>query len=177
MRRGTRACAMPLEEAYVAHGLLPTGGRLRRRVHSVEEAMRHASTSRRALMLVGVSLILGCGGASASSPDGGGTPPPPPPPPPPANTVRVTNNTFTPGDLTVPAGTTVTWSWDTCSGGGDPYGGGETCVSHSVAMDDGSFSSSTQSAGSFTHQFATAGTYTYHCAVHGAAMSGKIIVQ
>lgn len=137
--------------------------------------MRHASACRRALMLVGISLALGCGGASASSPNGG-PPPPPPPPPPPANTVQVTNNTFTPGDLTVPAGTTVTWAWDTCSGG-DAYGNGQTCVAHSVVLDDGSVSSSTQSTGSFAHQFTAAGTYAYHCAVHGAAMSGKIVVQ
>jgi plastocyanin len=136
--------------------------------------MRHTSVGRRALMLIGLTVALGCGG-SATGTDGG-PPPPPPPPPPPANTVQVTNNTFTPGTLTVKAGDTVTWDWDTCSGG-DPYGGGETCVAHSVALDDGSVSSGTQSKGSFTHQFTTAGTYAYHCAVHGAAMSGKIVVQ
>jgi plastocyanin len=137
--------------------------------------MRHASIGRRALLLVGIALALGCGGASASGPDGG-TPPPPPPPPPPVNTVRVTNNSFTPGDLTVSAGTTVTWSWDTCSGG-DPYGNGEVCVAHSVVLDDGSATSGTQSTGSYTHQFSAAGTYPYHCAIHGAAMSGKVVVH
>lgn len=136
--------------------------------------MRHGSIGRRALLLVGISVALGCGGASASSPDGG--PPPPPPPPPPANTVRVTNNSFTPGDLTVSAGTTVTWNWDTCSGG-DPYGNGETCVAHNVVLDDGSATSGSQSTGSYTHQFSVAGTYPYHCAIHGAAMSGKVVVQ
>lgn len=125
-------------------------------------------------MLVGIALSLGCGGSSPTSTDGG--PPPPPPPPPPANTVSVTNNSFTPGDLTVPAGTTVTWSWNTCSGG-DGYGNGQTCVSHSVVLDDGSASSSVQSSGSYAHQFATAGTYSYHCSVHGAGMSGKVVVQ
>lgn len=135
--------------------------------------MRHTRPWRRALMLVGVSLALGCGGASASSPDGG---PPPPPPPPPANTVKVMNNSFTPGDLTVSAGTTVTWNWDTCSGG-DPYGNGGVCVAHSVVLDDGSATSGTQSTGSYTHQFSQAGTYPYHCAIHGAAMSGKVVVQ
>jgi len=135
--------------------------------------MRHASVGRRTLLLVGFTLALGCGGGSASGPDGG---PPPPPPPPPANTVRVTNNSFTPGALTVSAGSTVTWNWDTCSGG-DPYGNGEVCVAHSVVLDDGSANSGTQSTGSYTHQFSTAGTYAYHCAIHGAAMSGKVVVQ
>jgi len=132
--------------------------------------MRHASVGRRAVLLFAISLAIGCGGASASGPSTStGNPPP-------ANTVRVTNNAFTPGDLTVPAGTTVSWNWDTCSGS-DPYGTGQTCVSHSVVLDDGSVASATLSTGSFTHQFTTAGTYPYHCAIHGAAMSGRIIVQ
>jgi plastocyanin len=135
--------------------------------------MRHASVGRRAFMLVGSILAMGCGGGSATGTDGGN---PPPPPPPPANTVEVTNNAFTPGDLTVATGTTVTWSWNACSGG-DGYGNGQTCVTHSVVLDDGSGSSSSQSTGSFSHQFTAAGTYAYHCAIHGAAMSGKIVVK
>ena len=46
-----------------------------------------------------------------------------------------------------------------------------------VVLDDGTATSSTQSAGRFSHQFATAGTYTSHCAVHGSSMSGKVVVQ
>lgn len=134
--------------------------------------MRHASVGRRALMLIGMGAALGCGGGSATGTDGG----PPPPPPPAANSVTVTNNSFTPANLTVSPGTTVTWNWSTCSGG-DAYGDGQTCVAHSVVMDDGSASSGLQSAGSYAHQFATAGTYSYHCAVHGTAMSGKVVVQ
>lgn len=137
--------------------------------------MRHASIGRRALLLAGITVALGCGGSSPTD-TSGGPPPPPPPPPPAANSVTVTNNAFSPGDLTVSAGTTVTWNWDSCTGGG-PYGDGQTCVSHSVVLDDGSASSSTQSTGSYSHQFTTAGTYPYHCAVHGAAMSGKIVVK
>ena len=137
--------------------------------------MRHASIGRWAFMLIGIVVTLGCGGGSATGTDGG-SPPPPPPPPPPANTVAVTNNSFTPANITVSPGTTVTWNWNTCSGG-DGYGNGQTCVDHSVVLDDGSASSSVQSTGSITHQFAAAGTYSYHCAVHGTAMSGKIVVQ
>lgn len=139
--------------------------------------MRHASVGRRALMLVGIMVALGCGGGSATGTDGGGgNPPPPPPPPPPANTVTVTNNAFTPGNLTVKPGTNVTWSWNSCSGG-DGYGNGETCVTHSVVLDDGSVSSTAQSTGSFSHEFDVAGTYPYHCAIHGTAMSGTVVVQ
>jgi plastocyanin len=161
--------------SHVAFGTLAMVDRLTGAFTPGRENMRHASVGRRTLLLVGFTLALGCGGGSASGPDGG-PPPPPPPPPPPANTVRVTNNSFTPGALTVSAGSTVTWNWDTCSGG-DPYGNGEVCVAHSVVLDDGSANSGTQSTGSYTHQFSQAGTYPYHCAIHGAAMSGKVVVQ
>jgi len=140
--------------------------------------MRHASVGRRVLMLVGIVVALGCGGGSATGTDGGtgNPPPPPPPPPPPANTITVANNSFTPADLTVKAGTTVTWNWSTCSGG-DGYGNGETCVAHSVVLDDGSAQSTVQSTGSYSHQFAAAGTYAYHCSIHGASIAGKVVVQ
>jgi plastocyanin len=137
--------------------------------------MRHAIVGRRASMLLAVILAVGCGGASASGPSTT-TNNPPPPPPPAANTVRVTNNSFTPGTLTVATGTSVTWNWDTCSGG-DSYGTGQTCVTHSVTMDDNSLTSDSQSSGNFVHQFTAPGTYAYHCAIHGTSMSGKIVVQ
>jgi plastocyanin len=139
--------------------------------------MRHASVGRRALLFVGITVAPGCGGGSTTGTDGGGrNPPPPPPPPPPANTITVRNNAFMPANLTVKPGASVTWNWNTCSGG-DGYGNGETCVPHSVVLDDGSATSIVQSTGRYSHQFATAGAYTYHCSVHGAGMSGKIVVQ
>jgi plastocyanin len=83
------------------------------------------------------------------------------------------NNSFSPSNLGVKAGQTVTWQWGTCTG--DGY---STCVSHSVTFDDGSNQSSpTQSSGQYTRTFNTPGTYKYHCAVHGAGMSGQIVVQ
>jgi plastocyanin len=93
--------------------------------------------------------------------------------------VTVQNNSFAPSSLTVAAGTTVTWNWDTCSTASDPYTGStQTCVDHSVVWDTpGGIASPTQSQGSYQRSFATAGTYNYHCAVHGAAMSGKVVVQ
>jgi plastocyanin len=86
----------------------------------------------------------------------------------------VSNDVFTPNSLTVTAGTAVTWAWNSCNS--DVYGG-QTCVTHSVVFDDGAQGSGLKSSGTFVHTFATAGTYTYHCGVHGAAMTGKVIVQ
>lgn len=92
------------------------------------------------------------------------------------NTVNLADQSFNPGTVTVPAGTTVTWQWpNTCS---DGYGGYYTCPTHGVVFDDGSnIQSATQSSGTFTRTFSAAGTYKYHCAVHGTAMSGQVVVQ
>jgi plastocyanin len=138
--------------------------------------MQYASAGRRVLLTAGITIALGCGGGSASGPSDGGTPPPPPPPPPGQHSVSVTNNAFSPGDMTIAKGASVTWNWNSCSGG-DPYGDGQTCVAHNVVMDDGSATSGSQSTGSYVHQFNAAGTFAYHCAIHGAAMSGHVIVQ
>jgi plastocyanin len=129
---------------------------------------------------IALCTTLGCGGGGS----GGVTPTTPITPATPLtpaspNDVLVENNTFSPATLTVPAGTIVKWTWATCSGGTDPYGGGtgQTCVDHSVAWDADGTASPTQSQGSYQRTFATAGTYAYHCAIHGAAMSGKVVVQ
>ena len=48
--------------------------------------------------------------------------------------------------------------------------------SDSVTFDDGP-ESAIQTAGSFNRTFGGAGTFPYHCAVHGAAMSGTVVVK
>lgn len=88
----------------------------------------------------------------------------------PGTGVEVSNNEFTPAERTVPAGTTVVWTWT-----------GTGAVSHSVRSNGTpSFPSSAVLTGSgqtYSHQFNTPGTYTYDCEVHGAAMTGTIVVQ
>lgn len=126
-------------------------------------------------LVVALITTSACGGASSSPVTGTRNTNPPPPPGTP-NSVVITNNSFTPTDLSVATGATVTWTWDTCSGG-DGYGNGQTCVSHNVTFDDGTASGS-QSGGSYSRTFGTAGTYMYHCTIHGAAaMSGRVVVQ
>jgi plastocyanin len=126
--------------------------------------------------LVVASAILGaCGGGGASG--GYSTGPNNNPPnnnPPTGTQLTVSNNYFSPGTLAVPMGQAVTWTWNTC--GSDPYGTGQTCVSHGIVFDDGT-TSATQQDGSFSRTFTTKGTYPYHCSVHGVAMSGTITVQ
>lgn len=71
---------------------------------------------------------------------------------------------------TVPAGTAVTWTWTNTGS-----------TSHSVESEGTpSFASSQIQSGSgktYSVTFTTPGTYEYDCAVHGEAMTGRIVVQ
>ena len=121
-----------------------------------------------AALAVACASVVACGGGGDKSTG-------PKPPPVTGNAVTVSNNLFTPANVSVSSGTTVTWTWDSCSGG-DAYGNGQSCVSHNVTFDQGS-SSATQSRGTFARAFPSAGTYPYHCTIHGLSMSGRVVVQ
>lgn len=81
--------------------------------------------------------------------------------------IRATNFDFTPKEVTVRVGTTVTWVDDTGR--------------HTVLADDGSFQSTVLTAGGrFEHTFTQPGTFAYHCGFHGSAggknMAGAVKV-
>jgi len=80
------------------------------------------------------------------------------------------NGTQNPAIDTVAVGSTVTWTW-TATG----------AVAHSVQSQGApNFPSSAIQTGdgmTYAFTFTTPGTYQYDCAVHGAAMSGRIVVQ
>jgi plastocyanin len=121
---------------------------------------------KQAFTTVAIACMFGCGGSGGTTDPIINTPPPP-------GGISVENNLFSPTPKTVTAGTTVQWAWNSCSG--DIYSG-QTCVSHNIVFDDG-VTSGVQDHGAYSRTFATAGTYNYHCAIHGAAMSGSIIVN
>lgn len=75
------------------------------------------------------------------------------------------NDTSNPAVDTVAVGGTVTWTW----------GGG----SHSVrSTGSPTFTSSTiKTSGTYAFTFGTVGTYTYDCVVHGAQMTGRVVVR
>jgi plastocyanin len=75
-------------------------------------------------------------------------------------------NAFAPSTVTIQHGQSVTWSW---------VSGVHGVVSDS--MPKAFADSPTQASGQYTATFATAGSYPYHCAVHGAMMTGNIVVQ
>lgn len=90
--------------------------------------------------------------------------------PAPGTGVTVGNNFFQPANLTVDDGSTVTWTWVNTG-----------AISHSVeSVGNPSFTSSAVLSGAgqtYSFTFNTPGTYNYQCEVHGAAMSGTIVVQ
>jgi plastocyanin len=77
------------------------------------------------------------------------------------NAVTLNDSQFTPADLTVEAGTEVTWIWDDGSRSHDVVGDG--------------FASDTQTEGTFTHTFTEPGTYEYVCTLH-QGMEGTVTV-
>ena len=128
------------------------------------------------MTLLLIVAAVGCGGSSTSPNYGGNTTgnnPPPQTNPSTSSSITVSNNFFDPSATTVPVNTKVTWTWNAC--GSDGYGG-QSCTSHGIVFDDGP-SSSAQMQGTWSRTFAAAGTYRYHCSVHGAAMSGSVVVQ
>lgn len=102
-----------------------------------------------------LTMLAACGGAGASSPSG------------PA--VTVLDNEFSPKQLHINVGDTVTWT-----------NNGQ--VAHTVTADDNKFDSGNIDAGkTYSHTFTAPGTYAYYCALHGGAggvgMAGVIIVD
>ena len=110
------------------------------------------------------------GGATGGDTDGGAAPP--------TAAVSVGNNVFKSGHNgsanpavdTIAAGGTVTWTWTNTGG-----------VQHTVrSLGLTIFRNSVVTSGDgSTYQvaFRRAGTYQYDCAIHGAAMTGTIVVR
>ncbi|MGA8755650.1 MAG: cupredoxin domain-containing protein [Stellaceae bacterium] len=79
-------------------------------------------------------------------------------------TIQIDNFTFTPGDLTVTAGTVVTWK----NADDSP---------HRIADVNGGYTSAAlDTEDSYSHTFATPGVYKYICSIH-PYMKGEITVK
>jgi plastocyanin len=78
--------------------------------------------------------------------------------------VKIDNFSFAPETLTVPVGTTITWT-------------NRDDIPHTVVSTDGVFKSKVRDTDEkFSYTFAKAGTYSYYCSLH-PKMTGKIVVQ
>ena len=122
---------------------------------------------RRIPLMVAATLLAACGGVT--SPGGGRGP---------VGNVTVgniffrsvRNGTTNPAVDTIAAGDSITWAWNAAG-------------SHSIqstGLVPEIFRNSVVMSGasdSYTITFRNPGTYTYQCVVHGAAMTGRIVVQ
>jgi len=79
------------------------------------------------------------------------------------NAVSVGDNIFTPANVVVAVGATVTWTW------------AANVSTHNVVFSDGS-KSPDQASGTFARTFSTAGTFNYTCTLH-SGMAGSVKVQ
>jgi plastocyanin len=78
--------------------------------------------------------------------------------------LTVENFNFTPADISIPVGTTVTWT-------------NNDDVEHTVTASDNSFGSKALESGdNFSYTFTQPGTYTYFCSIH-PFMTGRVTVQ
>ena len=80
------------------------------------------------------------------------------------NQIILSNLKFVPNTVTVPVGTTITWTNNEA-----PV---HTVTSDAILFDSGDLLQNK----SFSYKFTTAGTVPYHCNYHGG-MTGTIIVQ
>ena len=112
------------------------------------------------LLLISSVVFYSCG----KSGGGYGTTTNNPPNPSSPNAVNIVNMSFSQANLTVNAGTTVTWT-------------NKDAMDHTVTADNGSFDSGHIAPGAkYSKSFPTAGTYAYHCTLH-AGMTGSIVVK
>ena len=122
---------------------------------------------RRIPLMVAATLLAGCGGATSPGGGGGG----------PVGNVTVGNIFFrsvhngsqNPAVDTIAAGDSITWAWNAAG----------SHIIQSTGL-PGIFRNSVVMSGandSYTVTFRNPGTYTYDCAIHGAAMTGRIVVQ
>jgi plastocyanin len=104
------------------------------------------------LLLVGTLIEFGGKNASAESMSSA------------AGAVKIDNFSFSPPTVTVPAGTTVTWT-------------NSDDIPHTVVSDDRVFKSKAlDTDDKFSYTFTKAGTYPYFCSLH-PKMTAKIVVQ
>ena len=108
--------------------------------------------------------LAGCGGSAASPPATGGSTSAPAgsDSAAPGTAVTIANFTFSPTDVTVKVGDSVTWT-------------NNDSAAHTVAFAD--FDSGQIAPGAtYTHKFDTAGTFDYKCSIH-PSMTAKVTVQ
>lgn len=105
-----------------------------------------------------LAVVTACNSSTAPGSTGGRS-----------TSITVGNDFYSLAPDTVASGAQITWTWATPSHG------------HTVNWDSGPAAlpanSATMTSGTYNATLTVAGTYHYHCAIHGAAMSGVIVIQ
>ena len=122
---------------------------------------------RRTTWIVSAALLAACGGVTSPGGGGGG----------PVGNVTVGNILFrsvrngsqNPAVDTIAAGDSITWAWNAAGSHSIQSTGTPDIFRNSVVMSEAN--------DTYTVTFRNPGTYTYQCAVHGAAMTGRIVVR
>ena len=117
-----------------------------------------------------LAAVVSCGGGSSNS-TGSNTPTTPtvpttpttPSTPQATDKVTVGDNLFSPADIQVSPGTTVTWTW------------AQNASTHNVTFNDGA-ASGDKTSGTYTRTFSSGGTFPYSCTLH-PGMSGTVTVK
>jgi plastocyanin len=105
-----------------------------------------------AALLLTFGLLAGCGGSTTTSTAGS------------AVQVIMANRSYSPQQVNVRVGDTVTWV-------------NQDSPQHDVVADNGEFKSNLfDKGGTFSFTFTKAGTYPYHCSIH-PGMVGTVVVQ
>jgi plastocyanin len=87
-----------------------------------------------------------------------------------ASEVWLQSSAFNPSSRSVAVGATVTWT------NKDSYT--HTVTSGTPGSPNGTFDSGNMAGNAtFTHTFSAAGTFPYYCRIHGAMMTGSIVVH
>jgi plastocyanin len=130
------------------------------------------------VLVISVVCLAACGGADPTTPTSPAAPTAPSPSAgaPTDTVVAVEVLSYSPTEVTVSVGSTVTWKW-TCGTSSDPDGAARHCAPHTVTFDEGTFASPKQTTGAYQRRFMEPGTYTYYCVVHPAMMVGRVVVR
>ena len=85
-------------------------------------------------------------------------------------TVEVTDNAFSPDEVTIDAGDTVTWDWADSANPHSVVGTNDNAADLESEILTGA-------GNTFEFTFTEPGEYEYQCSVHGTAMTGVIVVE
>lgn len=91
--------------------------------------------------------------------------------------VSIVNLTYEPSTITVAPGDTVVWTVTQSVGQAHSVTSGRSGEPNVGSAFDSGVDGLTNDGETYSHAFPDAGVYDYFCTVHGAAMSGQVIVQ